>query len=338
MILFLPLIFTAVSCSSLLSRHRSTVYQSTVSHIGMPQRAVDGNHQQHYNSNSCTHTRLPHTGTVNWWLLDLGQHAHITLIKIWNRRSDIDCCGWRINGARVWIDDAQVSELHGDRHEYHLRPHRTGRYVRITQPKHELTLCEVEVYGTWTGKTGDGPDFFHYPVLVSRNRPTSMSSGSNSQGGVDGIFYGSQNRDGNCPRTNRGSQSWWQVDLQQDYRVTMVALYSRRGKAQEGLQGAKVLVGRALCGVFPPGRRDMFVVTCVGEGVVGSTVRVVRENHFLEFCEAEVFGVKAKEEEDEEEGDFSSGSEDEGEDELPWRMKNDEDGDVLPQENDSKLP
>ncbi|KAL5267665.1 hypothetical protein ACHWQZ_G004642 [Mnemiopsis leidyi] len=277
----------------LLSRHKGTVYQSTTSSQGVPGRAVDGNHKQHYGDNSCTHTYPTSSGTGNWWLIDLGQRAHVVRIKIWNR-GHWDCCEERINGARVWVDGIQVAELRNSQREYHLHTSVTGRYVRVTQDHNVLTLCEVEVYGNYIGESGEGPNYYHHPILVSRHRPTSISGGSNSNGAVDGVFKGTSGRHGDCARTDYSAQSWWQVDLDQDYKVSMVVLYAIRGR--ETLLGAKVLVDDALCGIYGASSlvQELHAIKCPSGGLVGSKVRVVRDNNYIELCEAEVFGVKSE--------------------------------------------
>ena len=96
--------------------------QSTVGANGVPQRAVDGNRNQHYGGNSCTHTAgsqsnwlvlllrkviliwHPRTLFFNYmiprWLVDLGRNYRIDTVQIWNRDRN-DCCEQRINGAQV---------------------------------------------------------------------------------------------------------------------------------------------------------------------------------------------------------------------------------------------
>ena len=281
--------------SHLLSRHKGSVYQSTTSSRGVPGRAVDGNHKQHYGDNSCTHTYPTSSGTGNWWVLDLGQRAHIVRIKIWNR-GHWDCCEERINGARVWVDGTQVAELRNSQREYQLHISATGRYVRVTQDHNQLTLCELEVYGDYIGESGEGPNYYHHPILVSRNRPTSMSGGSNSYGPVDGVFQGASGQNGGCARTDYSAQSWWQVTLDTDYKVSMVVLYASKGRGRETLQGAKVFVDDTLCGFYGSSSRshDLYAIRCPSGGLVGRTVKVLRENNYIELCEAEVFGVKSE--------------------------------------------
>ena len=297
--MFLPWCFSLLVVSSgyrLLSRHNWAVYQSTTDCGGDPRRAVDGKYWQYYHYGSCTHTYEPRFGTGNWWLLDLGQRARVVSINIWNR-SRWDCCAHRINGARVWIDGAEVAQLWHSRPSYrlHFRA-RTGRYIKISQDNHPLTLCEVEVYGTYIGDPGNSLSNFHYPIVVSRNRPTRMSGGHNGRGAVDGVFHGASGRDGICARTEHSHQSWWQVDLDQDYMVSMVVLYPKRGRGQEALQGAQVLVDDVLCGIYARGSnfRDVYAIRCSSGGLIGRRIKVLRDNNYIEICEAEVFGVKSE--------------------------------------------
>ena len=282
------------SGSYLLSKHTQTVYQSTVAQKGVPFRGVDDNHSGMYPDNGCTQTYPPSSGNGNWWLIDLGQRARIDQIKIWNR-SNKDCCEERINGATVWVDDIEVGVLQGGKPLYHLRVAATGRYVRVTQDRNILTLCEVEVYGNFIGQIGAGPSFYHPPILVSRRRPTMMSGGSNSHGAVDGVFLGASGHNGGCARTDKRAQNWWQVNLGQKYLVSTVVLYASGTKGRETLLGARVFVDNALCGVYGGGSGSQILsaIKCPFGGLIGTTVKVVRQNNIIELCEAEVFGVLA---------------------------------------------
>lgn len=283
----------------LLSRDKWTVSQSTTGHGGVAERAIDGNQHTNYRERSCTSTYEPRAGVGNWWLLDLGERARITAIKIWNRS---DCCSERINGAKVWVDKAEVGQLWNSQSMnfmYNVETDVVGRYVRVTQDFHILTLCEVEVYGNYIGESGEGPNYFHHPVIVSQNKPTSLSRGHTSHGAVNGGHFGNNGHDGNCAGAEVDDifQSWWQVDLEEEFKVTLVVLYPRRGRGVETLQGAKVYVDDSLCGVYGRSNesRDLFAIKCPTGGLVGRKVKVVRENNIIELCEAEVFGVKPTE-------------------------------------------
>ena len=290
-------LLTVSSGSYLLSRHKGTVYQSTVSQKGVPWRAVDDNHSGTFGDEGCTHTHVP-SGAGNWWLIDLGQRAQIDRILIWNR-GHWDCCEERINGAKVWVDEIEVGVLQDGKPSYHLGVAATGRYVRVTQDHNILTLCEVEVYGIYIGESGEGPNYFHPPILVSQHRPTMMSGGSNSHVAVDGVFLGASGLDGDCARADSSPQSWWQVDLGKNYKVSMVVLYAKGVTGRETLQGAKVYVDENLCGVYGTSNRShiVYTVRCPAitptGGLIGRKVKVVRENNILELCEVEVFGVEA---------------------------------------------
>ena len=56
-------------------------------HLVKASRAVDGNRDQKWTGNSCSHT-----GDIlkPWWLVDLGHTYEVSSLRIYNR---VDCCG-----------------------------------------------------------------------------------------------------------------------------------------------------------------------------------------------------------------------------------------------------
>ena len=288
------LVPAAANQPTAISHHKITVYQSSVGSKGVPDRAVDRDIVQDFRHGSCTSTYEQTMGPDNWWLMDLGQRARIDRMRIWNRW---DCCADRINGAKVWVDGTEVAQLWNSQSLYTLQVNTVGRYVRITQQVVKiLTLCEVTWTGEYLSETEDSPSNFHYPILVSRHKPVSVSGTTQSAGAVDGVFHGASGHDGICARAavDSNSQSSLQVDLQENYMVTRVVLYPRLGTGQQNLGGAKVFVDDALCGVYHNGvdARNLHALECPSGGLIGSKVTVVRDNNHIELCEAEVFGVK----------------------------------------------
>ena len=282
------------SGSKLLSRHKTTVYQSVIGHGGVPGRAVDSVYHQIWTHNSCTATWETEEYN-NWWLLDLGERAHIVSIKIWNR---LDCCQERLNGAKVLVDGVQVGQLWNSQLTYSLTTDVIGRYVKVSQENGEiLTLCEVEVWGEFTGNPGVGPNYFHYPILVSHNRPTTASSGSsNSNTAVDGIFWGHHAvaKDGTCASAvvDTSHQSWWQVVLHKDHIVSLIVLYPNIA-GEQSLYGARVFVDDILCGTYPNDneRRHFYAMKCPLGGLIGSRIKVTKSGSNFNLCEAQVFGA-----------------------------------------------
>lgn len=66
-------------------------YQTSPLYGGGSYKAVDGNTNQSYIGNSCTHTELRYDSK---WEVDLGRESIIDHVVIYNRQ---DCCG-KISG------------------------------------------------------------------------------------------------------------------------------------------------------------------------------------------------------------------------------------------------
>lgn len=119
-------------------------------------RAVDGNTNQNYASGSCTHTR---NEVRPWWRIDLQRTATVDTVKIWNR---VDCCSDRLDGVKVKVGDTLCGGGHTatsatstlDIDCSNSATPAIGSSVEIyiendISAPPPLTLCEVQVYGTY---------------------------------------------------------------------------------------------------------------------------------------------------------------------------------------------
>ena len=127
--------------------------QSTVASSGVATRAVDGNRETQWESNSCTHTSEE---TDPWWKLDLGQVRTVSTVSVWNRG---DCCHERLDNFDIRIGNVPtsfaenpvcatgVAAPQSSPYSVNVPCHGVGRYLFIVVPgnKKILTLCEVEV-------------------------------------------------------------------------------------------------------------------------------------------------------------------------------------------------
>ncbi|WP_423998887.1 discoidin domain-containing protein [Maribacter sp. IgM3_T14_3] len=140
------------------------VLQSSTSHNGSADRAVDGNTSSIWSEASISHTGANGgNGTTNpWWRVDLGNTYTVSAINIFNRIDSICAnavsCPERLLGAKVFVGNTDSSNPN----DYNLAATLTagieqkltnlsitGRYVMIY---HEgtnkiLSLAEVQVYG-----------------------------------------------------------------------------------------------------------------------------------------------------------------------------------------------
>lgn len=125
--------------------------QSSTGFGGVASRAVDGNTDGIYNSESTTHTN---TQENSWWRVDLGNTYNLSTIKVFNRT---DCCSDRLNEAKVFVgtinstdpnDYVEIGVLNADGQQDFNSLETTGRYILISHSRNTvLSLAEVEAYG-----------------------------------------------------------------------------------------------------------------------------------------------------------------------------------------------
>lgn len=151
---------------------QSSTYGSVT--FGRASNAVDGNTDGDRDSGSTTHT--DDDEPQKWWRVDLGAVYNISEIQIFNRT---DCCGSRLNGAKVYagsIDSSNPDDytdlgitLNANSTQPFPGLAVNGRYVMVhlvSGTGSFLSLAEVEVYGSTDGGTGSGGNS---PWTVSSN-------------------------------------------------------------------------------------------------------------------------------------------------------------------------
>jgi len=131
----------------LTSTRLDRVRQSSTAHGGAAERAIDGNKDSNWGSNSCTHTNS--TGETDpWWQVDLGKPHRIKKVAIQNRGEGL---GHRLNPFSILIDEKPCAGRFlylGDGQEGYFECEATGRFVKVQKRgPGPLTLCEVNVYG-----------------------------------------------------------------------------------------------------------------------------------------------------------------------------------------------
>jgi hypothetical protein len=170
-----------ISSSSNLALGRPTA-QSSIRSSGYSSRAVDGNHNSRYHSQSCTHTRRDSNGP--WWRVDLERVVDVSTIKITNRN---DCCKTRIKNTKVYVGKTDIlsdAAVCGDVVYTNTNPivvkctsSINGRYVWIKKTNREfLTLCEVEVYASKSSSISVAPLQSSPFVYVKGIQPSNSES------------------------------------------------------------------------------------------------------------------------------------------------------------------
>jgi hypothetical protein len=83
-----------------------SVRQTTTAHGGSADRAIDGNTNGNYGSGSVTHTN---GGATNYWVVEWHKPVSIKMVRIHNRT---DCCGHRLDGALLMLDDVNNNTVY----------------------------------------------------------------------------------------------------------------------------------------------------------------------------------------------------------------------------------
>lgn len=124
--------------------------QSSTCWNGHPWRAVDGNTNGNWGSNTITHTC---GGGDQWWMLDLGAVKGVEHVVVYNRWDE--CCRNRLHDSEVQILDqngaviASQPIINGIRmNDLYFASGTVGRYVRFQKNANsDFTLAEVQVWG-----------------------------------------------------------------------------------------------------------------------------------------------------------------------------------------------
>uniref|UniRef100_A0A1I8JCR6 WSC domain-containing protein n=2 Tax=Macrostomum lignano TaxID=282301 RepID=A0A1I8JCR6_9PLAT len=255
--------------------------QSSVGWSGVCSRAIDGNTNQYYWGYSCTHTKLQ----KGWWMAKTQKLAHIKEIKIFNR---LDCCSNRLTNFVVTVD-GHACASYNSRSVFKVktfRCNRVGRIVKIFSRKRTyLTLCEVQVFGTYTKRsTGN---------KLSFNKCFQTSTGWN--GVCKRAMDGNKSQDykkHSCSHTKSPS-GFWQGSFTRPARIKEVVIYNRLDCCSNRLNNFDIIVDGQVCARHRSS--TFFSVKRFKCDKVGQNV-IIRTNlkKWLTLCEVEVFGEYIK--------------------------------------------
>jgi len=153
--------------------------QSSTGSGGVPARAIDGNTNGSWGSNSCTHTV---DATNNWWMANLAEFSEVNKVILYTRS---DCCSERIDGAKVYIGDAYCGEVvyEAGKLKYEVEcGNALGGNVKVVQHNKILTLCEVQVIGIPSAKQDQGQCPASHPYVYRNGQWCCKSNKENITG------------------------------------------------------------------------------------------------------------------------------------------------------------
>lgn len=206
-----------------------TASASSTGYGGVASRAIDGNVNGYFSDGSTTHSD-ENAGINQSWQVDLGTDRAVDQVIVYNR--DDGCCPGRLSnyrvsllagdGATVAFQDFPAAPLGG------AQPVNfggaTGRTVKVEilglngEGTNVLSLAEVTVL-----------DYINYPNIAA-GKPASQSSigfGGSAARANDGDTSGVYSWNSISHTGNVVGPVWWETDLEGDFAINEIAIYSR---------------------------------------------------------------------------------------------------------------
>ena len=198
--------------------------QSTTSHAGSANRAIDNNTNGNWGSKSVTHTQ---DNTNSWWELSLAGESDLNRITLHNRT---DCCTDRLSDFSVSVLDEDDNVVWTKFYSTAVNSALTinldavGSKVRINR-NGVLSLAEVQVFGTQLNTTNT-PMSTSNLALNGAASQSSTAHGGGASRAIDNNTNGAW-RNSSVTHTNSGNNAWWQVQLAQTSDIEEIVLFNR---------------------------------------------------------------------------------------------------------------
>jgi len=259
--------------------HKSTVQASTAAG-GDSSRAVDGNTDGNFSSNSVTHTAAAALG--DWWTVDLQGAYDVNQVVLFNRT---DCCADRLSNFYVRLLDARfrtidlryVGDAVNGRLSLPFKRQKASFLIIQLNKQAPLSLAEVIVRDN-----------------LALGQPATQSStdvGGLASRAVDGNTDGNWGS-GSVTHTVMQANPWWMVDLGQVKKIDQVAVWNRTDCCVDRLSSYTVEIlntsGQVVKAVPVTGVMAKRTVNIAGEG---QFVRIrLQGTNPLSLAEVDVFG------------------------------------------------
>ena len=266
--------------------------QESTAYGGIANRAIDGNTEGGYASETCTHTMT--RSSTTWWKLSFPVHFQVEFIALWNRGGDGKAIAERIDQAKIYMENKLCETL-----EYKdgLNPNvikcgaHSVKEISVVG-NHILTLCEVEVFSS------DSP-----PVNIAKYGKASQSTvgwGGLAHLAIDGDTHGSFHaRSGTCTHTIGGEctesePEWWMLEFTTDVQVDWINVWNRDLNGEynaKRIDGLEVYADNNFCGAieYSKGTRP-YRITC--ENIIARNITMEfrgKDDCIITLCEVEVF-------------------------------------------------
>lgn len=208
-------------------------------------RANDGDYNQFSDRSQCAYSKIQ---KEPYWGIDL---LHKYTIRSLNFYTNAQRANQVFGNFKIWVASkeedltngkAKMCEWYkGDISEGYTKTTiqchaKNVRFIEIRQHKKgHLKLCEVEIFGYLSSNSAIDEGIISYNEAVKQSSTNDFYSAHLAvDGSRDPLFS-----DGSCSRTKRQFKPWWEVNLGQQYNVTGVVVYPRRG--HKGLKSLETL-------------------------------------------------------------------------------------------------
>jgi hypothetical protein len=206
----------------------------------------------------------------------------------------VDCCGDRLNGFDVLVDDEKCGSVAIAREiNTVFCSDKLGKTVQVQlQKKGTLALAEVQVYGFRVVVPVKKPADCKAPASPLDLKSMSPTQSSEGWGGVpkravDGNTNG-QWGGGSCTHTQNENQPWWQIDLGREYEIVKVVIFNRQDCCMDANNNLQIMVDDKLAATILTAQNPSTTVNlnCVRGQIV--KLHAPRAG-FLMLCEVQVF-------------------------------------------------
>uniref|UniRef100_A0A1I8H1H2 FTP domain-containing protein n=1 Tax=Macrostomum lignano TaxID=282301 RepID=A0A1I8H1H2_9PLAT len=246
-------------------------------------RAIDGNTNQKWSGNSCSHTNMQNKP---WWQANTPRLAHFHTVRIYNRLCGPGCSSHQ-NNIVIKVDGVPCASYHSS-HYFSVKTfhcNRVGQILEIhSTVRSYLMLCEVQAFGKWASLAHTGP-------LLPLKHCSQSSTHTPCARAIDGKLAQHFTAK-SCSHTKMQTKPWWQAKTIKPAFIQQVRIYARLcgPVCSRYLKNIIVKVDGRVCASYhsTAGYLSTRTFNC---NRYGSTVRIESTaKTYLMLCEVQVFG------------------------------------------------
>ncbi|PAA75688.1 hypothetical protein BOX15_Mlig000828g6 [Macrostomum lignano] len=249
-------------------------------------RAIDGNTNQKWSGNSCSHTNMQNKP---WWQANTPRLAHFHTVRIYNRLCGPGCSSHQ-NNIVIKVDGVPCASYHSS-HYFSVKTfhcNRVGQILEIhSTVRSYLMLCEVQAFGKWASMAHTG---HRIPLSDCRQSSTHTPCRRAIDNNLNQHWSGKS-----CAHTQLQKNPWWQANTNRLAHIQQVRIYTRlcTPPCRVNFRNIVVKVDGHVCARHKGvGLGSTITLNCNRVGQVVE-IQAMAERTYLMLCEVQVFGTYA---------------------------------------------